>query len=156
MNGFPVVAYPEAVRPPEIAGVAAVRAAPAALAGLLAATMSVALALAIAIATRGRRRQLAIVRALGGTPRQLRATVRWHALTIVGTGLVGGTVLGISLGSTTWRAFSDGLGVASSSVVPWRWLAATTGIAVLVALAAAEAPARLAPERAAGDRLRPE
>lgn len=156
VNGFPVFAYPEAVRPPEIADVAAVRAAPAALAGLLAATMSVALALAIAIATRGRRRQLAIVRALGGTPRQLRATVRWHALTIVGIGLVGGTVLGISLGSTTWRAFSDGLGVASSRVVPWRWLAATTGVAVLVALAAAEAPARLAPGRAAGDRLRPE
>lgn len=53
-------------------------------------------------------------------------SVRWHALTIVDVGLVGGTLLGISLGSSMRRAFSDGPGVASSGVVPWRRIAAAT------------------------------
>jgi putative ABC transport system permease protein len=156
VNGSPVFPLADAVRPPEIADVAAMRSAPALVAGLLATSMAVALALAIALATRARRRQLAIVRALGATPGQLRSTVRWHAVTVVAVGLAGGIVLGISLGSLTWRAFSDGLGVLPSVAVPWRLLAAGSLLAVLVALAAAEPPARLAPSRAASHPLRQE
>ena len=156
VNGSPVFGFPGAVRPPEIADVAAMRSAPAVLAGLLAASMAVALALAIALATRARRRQLAIVRALGATPGELRSTVRWHAVTVVAVGLLGGVVLGISLGSMSWRAFSDGVGVVPSVAVPWRWIAGASVLAVLVALAAAEPPARLAPHRAAAHPLRQE
>ena len=156
VNGFPVFDLAGAVRPPEIADVAAMRSAPALLAALLAASMAVALALAIALATRARRRQLAILRALGATPGQIRSTVRWHAVTVVAVGLMGGVVLGISLGSMTWRAFSDGLGVVPSVAVPWRWIVGGSVVAVLVALAAAEPPARLAPRRAAAHPLRRE
>ncbi|MEJ7765439.1 MAG: FtsX-like permease family protein [Acidimicrobiales bacterium] len=156
VNGTRIFAFYDAIRPPEIADVAAMRAVPSFLAALLAGSMAVALALAIALTTRSRRRQLAIIRALGATPRQLRATVRWHALTVVALGLVGGTVLGISLGSTTWRAFSERLDIVPSVALPWRWILASTAAALLIALLAAELPARLAPRRAAIDPLRQE
>lgn len=154
VDGFPPMIYSRAVRPPEIADVAAIRRAPALLAALLAVTMAVALAMAITLATRARRRELAILRALGCTARQLRSTVAWHSLTVVGLGLLLGILLGMSMGSVTWRQFAEGLGVVPSVRFPAGWLAVVIVAAVAVALVAGAIPGRAAPRSATADQLR--
>lgn len=117
-SGWEPFVFPDAVRPPQIADVAAMRSAPTVLAGLLAATMATALGLAISFATRSRRRELALARALGCDGSQLRATVRWHSLMVVGAGLAVGTPLGLAIGAWTWRAFAGGLGRAHPHPAP--------------------------------------
>ena len=154
LDGFPPIVYPRAVRPPEIADVAAIRTAPVLLAALLAATMTVALALAITLATRARRRELAILRALGCTARQLRSTVAWHSLTVVGFGLLVGIVIGMSMGSVTWREFAEGLGVVPSVRFPLGWMILVTVTAVAVGLFAGAIPARTAARSASAHQLR--
>jgi hypothetical protein len=146
--------YGDAVRPPEIADVAAVRSAPIVLAALLGATMSAALASAIVMGTRARRRELAILRALGCTGPQLRSTVRWHALAVVGFGLAGGILVGMSGGSITWRGFAERLGVSTSVSFPLPWMGAVVAVAVLVALGAGSLPRLFAYSRTSVDPLR--
>lgn len=153
VNGFPPIVYPRAVRPPEITDVAAIRRAPAMVAALLAATMAAGLAVAITLATRARRRELAILRALGCTARQLRATVAWHSLTVVGVGLAVGILIGTSMGSVTWREFSGGLGIAPSVRLPLGWIAVVTVATAAVALLAGAVPARTAVTSASAHQL---
>ena len=107
-NGAHPFVYAESVRPATVANVAAMRAVPIALAGVLALTMAIGLTLAIAVATRARRRELAVLRALGCVGRQLRASVRWQALTVVGVGLLLGVPLGLATGRLAYGAFADG------------------------------------------------
>lgn len=154
VDGFPPVLYPRAVRPPEIADVAAIRTAPNLLAALLATTMALSLALAITLATRARRRELAILRALGCTTRQLRATVAWHSLTVIAFGLLVGIVLGMSIGSVTWREFAGSLGVVPTVGLPLRRMSFVTVAAVAIALVAGAIPARTAASSAAASQLR--
>ena len=153
-DGFPPIVYPNAVRPPEIADVAAVRTAPVILAALLAATMAMAMAMAITVATRARRRELAILRALGCTARQLRSTVAWHSLTVVALGLPAGVLFGMSLGSITWRRFAEGLAVVPSVQLPVGWIVLVAAAAVTIALVAGVIPARTAARSASADELR--
>ncbi len=156
VNGFPGLTFGEPVRPPEIADVAAMRSAPTALALMLAVTMSVALALALALSARSRRRELAILHALGCTSRQLRSSVRWHALTVVAFGLSIGVLLGMSLASFLWSAFTEGLGSESFVAWPVHWMVLVVLGASGVAIVAGSVPARMAVRLASADRLRDE
>lgn len=153
INAFPGVAYGRPVRPPEIADVAAMRSVPIVLVVLLSATMAIALALAIALGTRARRFELAVLRALGCTGAQLRSTVRWHALAVVAVGAALGVLLGMSLGSITWRAFSENLGTAPVVNWPVGWIALVVAGALLLSLAAGVLPAWSAARRPATELL---
>jgi hypothetical protein len=57
--------------------------------------------------------------------------VRWHALAVVGTGILVGGVLGIALGRQAFIAFARRLGGAPEPVVSPLWL----GIVALAVLA---------------------
>lgn len=139
--------YAEPVRPATVANAAAMRAVPVALAALFAMTMAIALMLAIAVATRARRRELAVLRALGCVGRQLRATVRWHALTVTAVGLVVGIPVGLALGRVAFRAFATGLGVLPDPEVPVSWVLvlvlATLGLGLLAAVGPGHRAARV-------------
>lgn len=154
-GGRPFV-YTEPVRPATVANVAAMRDVPVALAGLLALAMAIGLVLAIAVATRARRRELALLRALGGIGRQLRATVRWQALTVVGVGLVVGIPVGVALGRVAYRAFATGLGVPPDPLVPLGWIAVLVAATSGMGLLAAAGPGHRAARVAAGEALRHE
>lgn len=136
--------HSEPVRPAQIADVAAMRSAPILLAVLVTLAMAIGLALAVGLAVRARRRELAIVRALGGTGRQLRATLRWQALTIVGTGLAFGVPLGLALGRTTWRAFARGLGIVPAPMISVLWTAVIIGATLAIGVLASAVPGRIA------------
>ena len=138
------------------ANVAAMRTVPVALAGVLALTMAIGMALAIAVAARARRRELAILRALGCVGRQLRATVRWQALTVAVIGLAAGIPIGLLAGRLGYGAFAHGLGVAPDAAVPLWWLLVLVTATVAAALLAAAAPAHRAARVAAAETLRHE
>jgi hypothetical protein len=140
-NGFEPFVYPRPVRPSAIADVASMRRLPIALGGVFALAMTVGLTTGIAGATRARRRELAILGALGCTPRQLVTSVRWHALTVVSIALLVGVPLGMVVGRMLYRDFAVDLGVVPTvtSSVP-----AMAGVAVgtiVVGLLASALPA---------------
>jgi FtsX-like permease family len=143
-SGALPVTHAAAIRPPEIATVDSLRAAPALLGVALGIALLIGLTLVSALSVHDRRRELAILRALGFGDRSLRATVAWQTLTTVGVGLLVGVPLGIVVGRVVWRAFATELGLVPSADVPIAVVAAIAiGIAALAMLAAA-VPARAA------------
>lgn len=153
-NGSRPFVYPGPVRPATVANVAAMQAVPVLLTGLLALTMALGLMLAVAVAARARRRELAVLRALGCIDRQLRATVRWQALTVVGIGLLVGLPVGLAVGRTAYRAFANGLGIRPVPVVSMPWLGMLVAGTVAIGLVAGTGPGRRAARTPAGEELR--
>jgi len=64
-----------------------------------------------------RRRDLAILQALGFRRGQVAATIAWQALTLAGLALVIGVPIGILAGRLGWAAFAYRLGVVSEPVI---------------------------------------
>jgi len=155
-DGSPPFVYAEPVRPATVANVAAMQAVPLLLSGLLVLTLAIGLVLAVAVAIRTRRRELAVLRALGCVGRQLRATVRWQALTVVVVGLLFGIPCGLAFGRVTYRAFAEGLGVRPNPEVSIPWVAAVAVGTVALGLAAAAIPGRRATRIAPALALRQE
>lgn len=137
------------VRPPTIVDLADVRGVPAALAGLFAAAMVAAVLAGLTTGVRNRRHELAVVRALGATRRQRRASVRVHALTTVALGTVVGLPVGVALGRLASRRLSQEVGVVDDVVVPVLLVVGVAAGVLVLALVAAEVLARSA------QRLRP-
>ncbi len=88
--------------------------------------------------------------------RQLRASVRWQALTVVGVGLLLGVPLGLATGRLAHGAFADGLGVAPDPTVPLPWVAVVIVATIAVGLLAAAGPSHGAARVAAAETLRHE
>ena len=155
-NGFVSPTYPDPVRPAAIADIAGMRRLPLALGAFFAATMAGGFAISIAVATRARRRELAILGALGCSPRQLAASVRWHALTVAGIALLVGTPIGIAGGRTLYRAFAVDLGVVPHIAISVTWTVAVVAAVLAVGLLASAGPARAAARPASPALLRAE
>jgi hypothetical protein len=138
----PPLAYAEPVRPPVVVDVSAMEGVPALLAGVFVLAMSAAVVTGIATGTRARRRELAIVRALGASKGQVRASVRWHALAVVAFGLAVGLPVGVALGRVAYSAFAGSIGATAEPVVPPARLGALVVITFAVGLGAATLPGR--------------
>jgi len=101
-----------------------------------------------------RRREIALLKALGFVGGQVAAAVCWQATTVALVGVVVGVPLGVALGQTVWRAFATNLGAVPVASVP-VWLIVTLGAGVfVVANLLAIAPALAARSRTAGQLLR--
>jgi hypothetical protein len=87
---------------------------------------------------RRRRRDLAVLRVLGLTSRQVRATVSWMAVTVTLAALAAGVPVGIACGRLTWEFFAGQLGVQAVTKVPAVpvVILIATGVALAVAVAA--------------------
>jgi len=96
-------------------------------------TVIATIASALAATVRRRRRDYAILKALGLSRGQVRATVAWQAVAPVALALVVGLPLGIVGGRWVWRLFTHLVGVIDTPVVPLLPI----GAVVLGALAAA-------------------
>ncbi|HTA04109.1 MAG TPA: ABC transporter permease [Streptosporangiaceae bacterium] len=111
-----------------------------------------ALALTILASVRERRRDLALLKALGLRSSQLRAVVSWQTTTILVIAAVVGVPLGIAIGNWAWSTFANSIGVVPLPFVPVTALLA--GIAALLvagnllALWPAQLAARVAPAAA--------
>ena len=102
---------------------------PLALAIGVAAAAVLALGLTILASVRRHRRDLALLKALGLRPRQVRAVIAWQASTILVIATVVGVPLGIAGGRWAWTSFASAIGVVPATVVPSASLVA--GVAAL-------------------------
>jgi putative ABC transport system permease protein len=84
-----------------------------------------------------RRRDLAVLRALGFTGGQVRATVSWMAVTLAAVALAVGIPVGLLCGSQAWRFFTGQLGIIDVTRTPVLSLVllAVVGLALAVAIA---------------------
>lgn len=135
--------------PPEVARLREVQSLPRALAAILAVIGAVVLGLALIVTVRRRRRDLALLRVLGFTGRQVVGSVLWQAAIVAAVGLVVGIPVGLALGRFVWERIADALGVATDPAASW----AVVGITVLGAFVVAGGSAVLPAARAA--RMRP-
>ena len=94
-------------RPAEITDYRSMGAAPLILAGALAAGAVASLWLTLAASVRRRRADLALLKTLGLTRRQLAATVAWQSTVAVAAGAIVGVPLGIALGRYLWDLFAS-------------------------------------------------
>jgi hypothetical protein len=105
---------------------------------------------------RRRRRDLAVLRALGLTPRQVRAVVIWMAVMYAATALLVGVPMGIVAGRLAWDAFAVRLGLPPVSVIQPAWVAVLIAGALALAALVAAIPARSATRQAPAFLLRAE
>jgi putative ABC transport system permease protein len=95
----------------------------------------------LSLSVHERTRELGLMRALGSTRRSLRRAVRYESVIIAGVGATMGAVLGLLLAVTIVSALSsEGLELS----IPWATLAGLLGLALVLAVLAAVAPARRA------------
>jgi len=87
-----------------------------------------------------RRRELALLRLVGATTRQVQSMVRWEATLIITIGLG----VGLAIAATALLPLSHALTGGLSPYVPAGWLAAILGVSALLALVALSVPTRLA------------
>lgn len=124
-------------RPAEIVNYQATGHTPEVLAGALGVGAVLALLLALAATVRTRRLDLAILRTMGFTRRQLALTLVWQATAVIAVGIVIGIPLGIVIGRQLWDLFAGTIDVVPAPAVPWSIALVALGaifLAVLVAL----------------------
>jgi putative ABC transport system permease protein len=143
-NGFSTFDYTEPVRPAEIVNADAMRAVPLLVGVLLGLTGATALTAAVVVSVRARRRDLAVLWALGFTGRQVRNSVRVQAVAAMAGALVVGVPVGIVAGRAAWRTFATQLGVGTDPSIPVPWIVVAVAGALVAALVAAAMPAHVA------------
>ena len=139
---FPGVVLP-AVAPPEVREVRGVNGLPLALAAVLTLLAVGTIAQTLVTSVRRRRRDLAILKAVGFVGRQVRASVAWQATAIAGTGLIVGLPLGLAAGRWAWTLLAQGFSIEPVSVISPGLLLAVPAV-LLLANAVAAIPARTA------------
>lgn len=142
--------------PADIADFGGVRGMPVIIAILVGAVASTALAWNLLTSVAVRRRELAILKTLGFTSGQVRATVAWQATTVAAIGTVVGVPLGLGAGRWAWNGFAGHLGVAPLSVTPLGKVLIAVPAALLLANVLAAFPARVAARTRPGAVLRAE
>jgi FtsX-like permease family len=110
----------------------------------LAVASVLSLTLTILTAVRRRRRELALLKVLGMTRRQVRAIITWQTTLTLGIAIGVGVPLGIAAGRWAWGTFAGSLGVSPVTVVPVLLLAAGGAMLVLAGNLLAAVPAVVA------------
>ncbi len=105
-------------RPAQIVNYRSIGATPVILAGGLALGAIVALALTLVASVRRRRRDLALLKALGFSPRQLAAVVAWQSTVTAFVGVIIGVPLGIVIGRQLWTVFARNINAVPDPTVP--------------------------------------
>jgi hypothetical protein len=135
--------------PPTIVNLRRVRSIPFLVSAAVGSLAMLSLGHLMIVGVRRRRRDLAILRSFGASPRWLSGVVHWQATLVTGLVLVVAVPIGGVLGRSLFRAFVDHVGVRPDVVVPFGWLAATIigllGAANLVAAVPARRGSRISP-----------
>jgi hypothetical protein len=143
-------------RPAEIVNYRSMGATPLILGIGLTAGALTALGLTLVASVRRRRRSMAMLRTLGFTGRQLRATVAWQSSVAVAIGLVVGVPLGIVVGRFLWDLFATNIYVVPNPTVPALAIVAIALGALVLGNLVAALPGRIAARTPAALLLRTE
>jgi hypothetical protein len=141
--------------PAEIVNYQSTGATPVLLAAGLAAGAIIALALTLIASVRRKRRDLALLKTLGFTTRQLAATIASQASVIAAIATIIGLPLGIALGRQLWVVFARNINAVPQPTVPASLILVAAG-ALVLANAVAAVPARMAARTPAALVLRTE
>ena len=133
-----------AQRPAEIVSYQSTGATPSLLAAGVAAGAAVALGLTLVSSVRRRRRDLALMKALGFTQRQLAKTVAWQASVSAIIGVAIGVPLGVALGRWLWTLFARAIYAVPEPSIPGVEITLITLGALVVANVVAALPGRIA------------
>ena len=131
-------------RPAEIVNYRSMGDTPAYLGAALAAGAIAALALTLMASVRRRRRDLALLKTIGFTRRQIAAAVAWQSSVAVAAGAVVGVPAGIALGRFLWDLFARQINVVPEPTVPGLWVILIVVGAILLANLVAVVPGRVA------------
>jgi ABC-type lipoprotein release transport system permease subunit len=142
--------------PPSLQNIEDVQAVPTLLVVFFGGLVVLALGNGLVIAGRRHRRQFGIVRSLGFTRGQVRATMASMALTLGSVSLAFGVPIGLALGVWLWSALSRQLDVATVVAWPALFVVALVPVVLLLAVLAAAWPARAANAESASAVLRSE
>jgi ABC-type lipoprotein release transport system permease subunit len=115
-----------------------------------------AFAFTVVASVRRRRRDLALLKTLGFTRRQLSACIAWQSSASVLTGLVIGIPLGIVFGRWLWLTFAREIYAVPSATIPTLSLVVLGVSALVLANVVAFLPGRAAARTAAAIALRAE
>jgi putative ABC transport system permease protein len=131
-------------RPAEIVNYRSMGTTPALLGAALAAGAVAALGLTLMASVRRRRRDLALLKTIGFTRRQLAVAVAWQSTVAVAAGAVVGVPVGVALGRFLWVAFARQIDVVPEPAVPGLWVILITAGALVLANLVAALPGRVA------------
>jgi ABC-type lipoprotein release transport system permease subunit len=143
-------------RPAQIVNYRSMGLTPLLLAIALAAGAVIALGLTLVASVRRRRHELAILKAIGFTPKQLQWSVLWQAGIVAVVGIVVGVPLGAALGRWLWTLFAEEIGAVPLPVVPVLPVVVACITALALAIALSGVPGRLAARTPAATALTPE
>ncbi len=129
------------LHPAQIADARAMQTTPTALGTGLALGATVALGLILVASVRQRRHELAILKTLGFTRRQLATVVGYQGSIATMAGLVIGLPVGIVVGRTLWIRFAESIHAVPHPTVPTTVLALVAVAALLLSIVAATLPA---------------
>jgi hypothetical protein len=131
-------------RPAEIVNYRSTGATPALLASALAAGAVIALGLTLAASVRRRRHDLALLKTLGFTQRQLAAALAWQASVAAVIGVLVGVPAGIALGRWLWDLFARQIYAVPDATVPTLSIVIVALGALVLANVVAALPGRSA------------
>ncbi|HEY6426830.1 MAG TPA: FtsX-like permease family protein, partial [Acidimicrobiales bacterium] len=131
-------------RPAEIVNYRSMGATPAILGLALAGGAVAALGLTLVASVRRRRREMAMLKTIGFTGRQLAQSVAWQASVAVGVGVVVGIPLGIVLGRLLWTLFAEEIYAVPGPAVPALDIVGVALAALVLANLVAAVPGRIA------------
>jgi hypothetical protein len=129
-------------RPNGVANYARIDGTPEVLAGLLAVLGLGVLGQFVVASGRRRRRDFAILKALGLLRRQLGAITGWQVTTVTGLAALAGLPLGVAGGHWAWRLFAGGVGLPTGGTTPVPAVLLMIPAAILAANAIALWPGR--------------
>lgn len=136
--------YVRVLRPAEIVNYRSMGTTPALLGFALALGAVAALALTLLASVRRRRRDLAMLKTLGFTQRQLAAAVAWQSSIAVLVGVLLGVPVGIVLGRFAWDLFAHELHAVPVPSVPTTLILVIAVGALVLANLVAAIPGRMA------------
>jgi hypothetical protein len=142
--------------PTDVQNIIRVRSLPLVLAALVGTAAAMVLAFVLLLTVRHRRHELAVLKALGATGRQVRASLAWQATTVVAIAAIVGVPLGAVTGRAAWRAIATDLGAISDPRTPALIIMGLVVGAFVLGNLIAMVPARSAARTPAAAALRTE
>ena len=106
------------IRPAEIDGYRSASGLPVTVGAVLVLLLVATLTHVLVSTMRRRAADLAVLRAMGASSRDLVATLRWQALVLTGSAILIGIPLGLVASRFAWTTFSSQLGIAPGTVTP--------------------------------------
>lgn len=144
------------LRPAEIVNSRSIQVIPTVLGAGLAVGAVGALALILITSVRRRRRDLAVLKTLGLSGRQLATVIAWQSSVAVAIGTLVGVPLGIVLGRVLWDLFANLIHAVPAPSVPALTIAGIVVGALVLANVVAAVPGRIAARTPTGSLLRDE